>query len=59
MVILPLMIADDADSNFENVHSTNERALAFKKRIYKNQNLHKIIKNSLPRFDHLGLLDEM
>lgn len=59
MTVLPLLIADDAESNFENVHSTNDRALAFKKRLYKNRNLQKIIRKSLLKFDRLGLLDEM
>lgn len=59
MLILPLMMSDDPESNFENVHQTNEKSLAFKRRLYKNQNLQKIIKHSLPTFDQLGLLDEM
>lgn len=59
MTVLPLMLANDPESNFENVHSTNDQALAFKKRLYKNQNLRKIIEKSLLKFDHLGLLDDM
>jgi hypothetical protein len=59
MLILPLMMSNDPESNFENVHTTNAKALAFKRRLYKNPDLQKIIKNSLPAFDAFGLLDPM
>lgn len=59
MLILPLMMSDDPESNFEMVHQINEKSLAFKGRLYKNENLQKIIKNSLPKFDQMGLFDEM
>lgn len=59
MLILPLMMSSDPESSFENVHQTNAKALAFKRRLYKNENLQRIIRNSLPRFDRLGLLDPM
>lgn len=52
-------MSDDPESNFETVHQTNAKSWAFKQRLYKNPNLQKIIKNSLPTFDRLGLLDEM
>lgn len=59
MLILPLMMSDDPESSFANVHESNEKAFAFRQRLYKNQNLQKIIKQLLPTFDRLGLLDEM
>lgn len=59
MLILPLMMSSDADANFEHVHQTNEKSLAFKRRLYKNPDLQKIIRNTLPTFDQLGLLDAM
>lgn len=57
LLILPVMISEDFDSCFENIHQVNERALAFKRRIYKNPNLQSIIKNILPKFDIKGLLE--
>lgn len=59
MLILPLMMSDDPDTSFENAHQTDEKALAFKQRLYKNEKLQKIIKNLLPTFNQLGLLDKM
>ena len=59
MLILPLMMSNDPESKFENVHQANDKALAFKRRLYKNESLQKIIKNTLPKFDSLGLLDSM
>lgn len=59
MLILPLMMSLDPETNFENAHQSHEKALAFKRRLYKNQSVQKIIENSLPTFDRLGLLDEM
>lgn len=53
------MFSQDPDGNFDNVHQINERALAFKRRIYKNPKTQAIIKNALPMFDQLGLFDEM
>jgi hypothetical protein len=58
MIIFPLMISTDPELNFENVHQTNEKSLAFKRRLYKNPDLQKIIRNSLPTFGSLGLLDD-
>ncbi|CAO1341354.1 unnamed protein product [Diamesa hyperborea] len=57
LLILPVMMSEDFDSCFENIHQVNERALAFKRRIYKNTNLQSIIKNILPKFDVKGLLE--
>lgn len=59
MLILPLMMSDDPELNFENVHQSNEKSSAFRRRLYKNQKLQKIIKSLLPKFDQLGLLDAM
>lgn len=59
MIILPLMMADDPDTSFESVHQTNEKSLAFKRRLYKNPDVQKIIRSTLPTFDQLGLLDTM
>lgn len=52
-------MADDPDTSFESVHQTNEKSLAFKRRLYKNPDVQKIIRNTLPTFDQLGLLDTM
>lgn len=57
MVIFPVMISSDSETVFENMHTTTAKALAHKRRLYKNPDLQKIIKNSLPTFDAMGLLD--
>lgn len=53
------MIANDEDAAFENMHSRTERALAFKKRIYKNPQFQRIAKQMLPKLDQKGLLDAL
>lgn len=55
---LPLMMTRDPDSCFENVVLGDEKALAFKHKLYKDISLQAIIKNTLPTFDKYGLLDE-
>lgn len=59
MLILPLMMSSDPEASFENSHQANEQALAFKRRLYKNTDVQQVIRNSLPLFDRLGLLDKM
>ena len=51
------MMSSDPESNFENVHEANEKALAFKRRLYQNPDVQQIIRHTLPTFDCLGLLD--
>jgi hypothetical protein len=59
MIILPLMMTEEKDTCFEYVHEINQNALAFKRRLYRNPKVQKIIKNCLPTFDAFGILDEM
>lgn len=56
MLILPLMISSDPEACFENVHQISDKSLAFKRRLFKNESMQKIIKNALPVFDRFGLL---
>lgn len=52
------MMTRDPDSCFENVVQGDEKALAFKRKLYKDVSLQEIIKKTLPTFDKFGLLDE-
>ncbi|CAG9797850.1 unnamed protein product [Chironomus riparius] len=59
MIIMPLMKSEEPDACFENAHQRTEKAIEFKRRLYKNPKVQNIIKNTLPVFDQFGLLDEM
>jgi len=56
---MPLMKSEEPDACFENAHQRTEKAIEFKRRLYKNPKVQEIIKNTLPVFDQFGLLDEM
>lgn len=47
--------ADDAD--LESLLGNDEKSQRFHNILYTNKRVHKIVKNILPRFDQMGLLD--
>lgn len=53
------MIAQDKDADFESLMSRDERALGFKRRIFKNPRYQRVAKLILPLLDQKGILDEM
>lgn len=52
------MINENSENaDFEALQGVDERAIQFKKMVYENEKLHKILKRLLPLCDKKGLLD--
>lgn len=59
LLIFPVMVTQDKDADFESLMSRDDRALGFKKRIFKNPRYQEIAMKILPILDRKGILDEM
>lgn len=58
-LIFPVMIGQDKDANFEILMGTDEKAMNFKRKLFKDPRMQKVVKMLLPKFDAKGLLDPM
>jgi hypothetical protein len=59
ILIFPVMIAVDKDADFESLQGRDERAMNFKRRVFRNPKYQAVAKKSLLMLDRKGLLDEM
>lgn len=59
LLIFAVMIAQDKDADFESLMSRDDRALGFKKRVFKNPRYQSMARRLLPLLDKKGILDEM
>jgi hypothetical protein len=59
ILIFPVMIAVDKDADFESLQGRDERAMNFKRRVFRNPKYQAIAKQTLLMLDRKGFLDEM
>lgn len=58
-ITFPIVITEDADTNFPNFMSTEDRAMQFKRRLFQNPRFKSIAKSVLALLDRKGLLDDL
>jgi len=57
-LMFPILTATETDGDFESLMGCNDKALAFKRRLYKNPRFQEVAKKVLPFLDRKGLLDD-